>query len=45
MKSPDEYTVVVDTTRGVKEFQFDSIFMPESTQENVFEDTNVNVTY
>eukprot|EP00794_Sanderia_malayensis_P009619 gene9619-10602_t len=40
IKSPDEYTLVVDTQRGPREFQYDQIFMPDSTQEKVFEDTN-----
>ncbi|ELU03973.1 hypothetical protein CAPTEDRAFT_167295 [Capitella teleta] len=40
VKSPDEYTVQVESQRGLKEFQFDSIFMPESGQEKVFEDTS-----
>ncbi len=43
-KSPDEYTIQVDSSRGMKEFQFDTIFMPESTQDKVFEDTNVSHT-
>ncbi len=42
VNSPDEYTVSMQTPRGVKEFQFDSIFMPDSTQDQVFEDTNVS---
>ncbi|XP_013381307.1 nuclear mitotic apparatus protein 1 [Lingula anatina] len=40
LKSPDEYTVQVDSKRGLKEFQFDQIFMPEHSQEKVFEDTH-----
>ena len=44
-KSPDEYTIQCDTSRGMKDFQFDQIFMPESTQERVFEDTNVSHSY
>lgn len=43
MKSPDEYTVNVESSRGTKEFQFDAIFMEDSTQEKIFEDTNVNI--
>ena len=42
-KSPDEYTIVIDTARGPKEFQYDSIFMPDTTQERVFEDTSVSI--
>ncbi|XP_038044756.1 myosin-10-like [Patiria miniata] len=40
VKAPDEYSVEIQSTRGLKEFQFDHIFMPESTQADVFEDTN-----
>ncbi|KAI0243233.1 hypothetical protein LSAT2_022049 [Lamellibrachia satsuma] len=40
VKSPDDYTIVVDTSRGAKDFQYDTVFMPDSTQEKVFEDTN-----
>ncbi|KAK3096468.1 hypothetical protein FSP39_000498 [Pinctada imbricata] len=41
LKSPDEYSINVETSqRGTKEFQFDTIFMEDSTQEKVFEDTN-----
>lgn len=40
LKSPDEYTIQVDTARGMKEFQFDQVFMEDSTQEKIFEDTH-----
>ncbi|XP_062575781.1 myosin-11-like isoform X4 [Saccostrea cucullata] len=40
VKSPDEYTINVESSRGTKEFQFDSIFMEDSTQEKIFDDTN-----
>ncbi|XP_064618815.1 myosin-9-like isoform X3 [Lineus longissimus] len=40
IRSPDEYTINVETNRGLKEFQFDNIFMPDHSQEKVFEDTN-----
>ncbi|XP_056022835.1 uncharacterized protein LOC125649969 isoform X2 [Ostrea edulis] len=40
IKSPDEYTINVESSRGTKEFQFDAIFMEDSTQEKIFEDTN-----
>nr|XP_034326344.1 myosin-11 isoform X3 [Crassostrea gigas] len=40
VKSPDEYTINVESSRGTKEFQFDAIFMEDSTQEKIFEDTN-----
>uniref|UniRef100_A0AAY4D0S6 Kinesin-like protein n=1 Tax=Denticeps clupeoides TaxID=299321 RepID=A0AAY4D0S6_9TELE len=36
----DEYSVIVETARGQREFQFDRIFGSESSQEEVFEDTN-----
>ena len=42
IKSPDEYTVVVETSRGPKDFQYDQVFTPEHGQEKVFEDTNVS---
>lgn len=38
--SPDEYTIQVHAKHGLKEWQFDQIFMPESTQDGVFEDTH-----
>lgn len=41
VESPDEFTVVVTTARGPKEFQFDQMFTPDHTQEQVFEDTRV----
>lgn len=41
-KSPDEFSINMDTTRGTKEFQFDTVFMEGSSQEKVFEDTNVS---
>ncbi|RXM30781.1 Kinesin-like calmodulin-binding protein-like [Acipenser ruthenus] len=37
---PDEYSVTVDSARGLKEFQFDKIFNSTSSQEEVFEDTS-----
>ena len=40
-KSMDEYTLSVASSRGNKDFQYDHVFMPDSSQENVFEDTNV----
>lgn len=42
VKSPDEYSIQVTSNRGQKEFQYDQIFMEDSTQEKVFEDTNVS---
>ena len=35
----DEFTVNLETTAGVKQFQFDACFAPDATQESVFEDT------
>ena len=43
VKSPDEYSINVDSNRGLKEFQYDQVFMPEASQEKVFEDTNVGL--
>ncbi|XP_035667060.1 myosin heavy chain, non-muscle-like isoform X4 [Branchiostoma floridae] len=40
IRSPDEYTIQVDSNRGTKEFQFDSIFGEEHSQDKIFEDTN-----
>ena len=42
VKAPDEYTIQVESNRGNKEFQFDHIFLAGSTQEEIFEDTNVS---
>ncbi len=42
MKAPDEYTIQIESGRGNKEFQFDHIFLAGSTQEEIFEDTNVS---
>ncbi|KAJ8262913.1 hypothetical protein COCON_G00153700 [Conger conger] len=36
----DEYSVVVETPRGLKEFQFDKVFSTASSQEEVFQDTS-----
>ncbi|KAK3759215.1 hypothetical protein RRG08_054936 [Elysia crispata] len=40
LKSTDEYTLAVNASRGLKEFQYDQVFMEDSTQEQIFEDTN-----
>ena len=42
LKSTDEYTLAVNASRGLKEFQYDQVFMEDSTQEQIFEDTNVS---
>jgi len=36
---PDEMTVNIDTKNGVKAYHFDTCFGPESTQEEVFDET------
>ncbi|XP_077515847.1 uncharacterized protein LOC144125913 isoform X2 [Amblyomma americanum] len=36
----DDYTLVVHTPRGDKEFTFDRVFLPHHTQEDVFNETN-----
>ena len=33
--SPDEYVVIVEKDKVKKEFQFDHIFMPDNTQDQV----------
>eukprot|EP01017_Pseudomicrothorax_dubius_P031054 TRINITY_DN3924_c0_g2_i10.p1 TRINITY_DN3924_c0_g2~~TRINITY_DN3924_c0_g2_i10.p1 ORF type:complete len:797 (+),score=221.75 TRINITY_DN3924_c0_g2_i10:558-2948(+) len=38
--SLDDYSVVVDTRTGQKSFNFDSVFGPTSTQDQVFEDSS-----
>ncbi|XP_067665807.1 uncharacterized protein [Haliotis asinina] len=40
LRSGDEYSIEVSSQRGLKEFQFDQVFMESSTQEKIFEDTN-----
>ena len=42
VKAPDEYTIEVAGVRGMKEFQFDRIFLADSSQSDVFEDTDVS---
>ena len=42
VKSIDEYSISVAGQRGLKEFQYDQVFMEDSTQERIFEDTNVS---
>ncbi|XP_029916776.1 putative LOC110439812 homolog [Myripristis murdjan] len=36
----DEYSVNLETPRGQREFQFDKVFNAETTQEEIFQDTN-----
>ncbi|XP_066567848.1 putative LOC110439812 homolog [Amia ocellicauda] len=37
---PDEYSIAVHSSRGLKEFQFDKVFNSTSSQEDIFEDTS-----
>ncbi|KAG7268874.1 hypothetical protein CRUP_024871 [Coryphaenoides rupestris] len=36
----DDYSVAVETPRGLREFQFDKVFSAHSSQEEVFQDTH-----
>ncbi|KAM9744607.1 putative LOC110439812 homolog [Menidia menidia] len=36
----DDYSVTVETHRGLREFQFDKVFSAEASQEDLFQDTN-----
>ena len=36
----DDYSVTVETPRGLREFQFDKVFSAEVSQEDLFQDTN-----
>ena len=38
--SPDEYSLNVQAPRGIKEFQFDSVFTWDHSQDQVYEDTH-----
>ncbi|XP_072447376.1 uncharacterized protein [Chiloscyllium punctatum] len=40
VQSPDEYTVTIKSSHGVKEFQFDQVFDGSTSQEESFRDTN-----
>ncbi|EEC09935.1 kinesin-related protein HSET, putative [Ixodes scapularis] len=40
LEPTDDYTLIVHTQRGDKEFTFDRIFLPQHTQEDVFTETN-----
>uniref|UniRef100_A0A7M5X8X7 Kinesin motor domain-containing protein n=1 Tax=Clytia hemisphaerica TaxID=252671 RepID=A0A7M5X8X7_9CNID len=40
ISSPDEYSLIIQTARGPKDFQYDAVFTPDHNQEKVFEDTN-----
>ena len=43
VKIEDEFSLQLETTRGQKNFQFDHVFGPQDSQENVFEDINVSI--
>lgn len=36
----DDYSVSVETLRGLREFQFDKVFSAEASQEDLFQDVN-----
>lgn len=36
----DDYSVSVETPRGLREFQFDKVFGAEASQDEVFQDTS-----
>ncbi|XP_013867503.1 putative LOC110439812 homolog [Austrofundulus limnaeus] len=40
VEKSDDHSVNVETPRGPREFQFDKVFSAESTQEDLFQDTN-----
>lgn len=40
LRSTDDYTLVVQTQRGDKEFTFDRVFMPDQSQDHVFRETH-----
>ncbi|XP_043529900.1 kinesin-like protein 2 isoform X2 [Chiloscyllium plagiosum] len=40
VQSPDEYTVTIKSSHGVKEFQFDQVFDGSTSQEESFRDIN-----
>ena len=37
----DPYTVLINTLKGPREFNFDRVFLPNDSQETVFQDTHV----
>lgn len=39
----DPYTLVIHTPKGDREFHFDRVFLPDDTQDTVFEDTHVRM--
>ena len=40
-----KYSISVSGQSGVKEFQYDQVFMEDSTQEKILEDTNISTVY
>ena len=38
----DPYTLVINTAKGPREFNFDRVFLPHDSQETVFQDTRVS---
>lgn len=41
-KCSDPYTIALESAKGHKEYQFDRVFTPDNTQEEIFADTQVN---
>ena len=40
LQSPDEYTVIVENAGKRREYAFDRVFMPDNSQDDVYEDTH-----
>ena len=41
----DPYTLIINTAKGPREFNFDRVFLPHDSQETVFQDTCVSVPF
>lgn len=39
----DPYTVIINSSKGPREFHFDRVFNPHDSQETIFEDTHVRI--